>query len=243
MEPYQLRRGSFRNLTLRVASDGVVKVSAPWFVPRPLVDRFVGQREAWIAERRRALAARPEADASVRWVWGVPLPVATRVAGRRARVVWAPGDDRITVEAPEGFDPSRLSPLLDAWDKARVAQALETLVPLWEARTGQRVAAWTVKTLRSRWGSCRPDRRTLVLNGRLGAYAPACLEHVLVHEMAHLVIPHHGPTFHALVESWLPGAQMINRILKAGPSASAVLVASPAPVPTPEAGTEPATPR
>lgn len=51
----------------------------------------------------------------------------------------------------------------------------------------------------SRWGSCTPVDRTIRLSSRLVAFPPWVLDYVIVHELAHLVEPGHGPRFQALV--------------------------------------------
>ncbi|WP_084693488.1 M48 family metallopeptidase [Actinomadura atramentaria] len=51
----------------------------------------------------------------------------------------------------------------------------------------------------ARWGSCTPDDATIRLSTRLRGMPPWVLDYVLVHELAHLLIPGHGPDFWALV--------------------------------------------
>lgn len=243
MEPYELRRGRYKNLTLRlIPPEGRIRVTAPWFVPKPFVDRFVAEREAWITEKRQALP-RVEGPPAVDhvWVWGRRCRVQVESPGRLPRVVHNADEDLVVLRVPQAWDEGRRRRLLDRWEAQRVREALQVLVPLWSGKTGQRVDSWTVKTLRSRWGSCRPDARRLVLNARLGAYPPHCLVHVLVHELAHLVEPGHNKRFHAIVEGWLPGAAEVHRLLRAGLEAagSAERGASPAPRSTREAETAP----
>lgn len=233
VEPYQLRRGAFKNLTLRLTPEGHVKVSAPWFLPQSQIDRFVQDRQAWIDDRRRSLNPGTEGGLSQTFAWGRPVVLRFENPAVRPQVVWVPGDPEAVFRVSRDWDEVRRRQCVDEWHNQLAAEALETLVPQWEARTGLRVEGWRVKTLKSRWGSCRPDRRTLVFNGRLAAFPPECLEHVVVHEFAHLRIPHHGPAFHSLVESWLPGAREVNRLLRAGPSAAVSPGASPETAATP----------
>ncbi|WP_188779143.1 M48 metallopeptidase family protein [Marmoricola endophyticus] len=51
-----------------------------------------------------------------------------------------------------------------------------------------------------RWGSCTPARGTIRISHRLQDVPGYVLDSVLVHELAHLVEPHHGPRFRALAE-------------------------------------------
>lgn len=50
-----------------------------------------------------------------------------------------------------------------------------------------------------RWGSCSPDSGDVRISDRLAALPRWVLDHVIVHELAHLVESGHGPRFRDLV--------------------------------------------
>ena len=50
-----------------------------------------------------------------------------------------------------------------------------------------------------RWGSCTPADRTIRISSRVGTYPGWVLDYVIVHELAHLQVAGHGPSFWALV--------------------------------------------
>ncbi|MFD0565200.1 M48 family metallopeptidase [Kitasatospora saccharophila] len=54
----------------------------------------------------------------------------------------------------------------------------------------------------SRWGSCTPSERTIRLSHRLQGMPEYVVDYVLLHELAHLLVPDHGPRFWALLESY-----------------------------------------
>lgn len=54
----------------------------------------------------------------------------------------------------------------------------------------------------SRWGSCTPADRTIRLSDRLRGMPDYVVDYVLLHELAHLLVPRHGPRFWALLESY-----------------------------------------
>lgn len=49
-----------------------------------------------------------------------------------------------------------------------------------------------------RWGSCTPATGVVRISDRMAGFPPWVLDHVIVHELAHLAEPHHGPAFAAL---------------------------------------------
>ncbi len=56
-----------------------------------------------------------------------------------------------------------------------------------------------VANQRSRWGSCTPGDRTIRLSERLRTMPDWVVDYVLVHELAHLLEPHHDHRFWAWV--------------------------------------------
>ncbi len=60
------------------------------------------------------------------------------------------------------------------------------------------LVTWSDQQLRL-WGSCTPEDGTIRVSSRLAAFPSWVLDYVLVHELAHLVVPHHGPEHDALV--------------------------------------------
>ena len=59
-----------------------------------------------------------------------------------------------------------------------------------------------VKTMRTRWASCTPSDGTIRLSERLQEMPHWVRDYVLVHELAHLLVPGHGPDFWALVQRY-----------------------------------------
>jgi predicted metal-dependent hydrolase len=54
-----------------------------------------------------------------------------------------------------------------------------------------------VDTMNARWGSCTPLDRSIRLSLRLCGMPEYVVDYVLLHELAHLLVPGHGPKFWA----------------------------------------------
>src|SRR5689334_7819846 len=54
----------------------------------------------------------------------------------------------------------------------------------------------------SRWGSCTPSDASIRISSRVRGMPSWVLDYVLLHELAHLLEPRHGPAFWALLESY-----------------------------------------
>lgn len=56
----------------------------------------------------------------------------------------------------------------------------------------------------SRWAGCRPGSHYLSFSFYLLLLPEWCIEHVVVHELTHLIVPNHSPRFYALMDQYYP---------------------------------------
>ncbi|MEU5074639.1 M48 metallopeptidase family protein [Streptomyces asoensis] len=54
----------------------------------------------------------------------------------------------------------------------------------------------------TRWGSCTPAEGSIRLSHRLKGMPEYVIDYVLAHELAHLLVPGHGPDFWRLLEAY-----------------------------------------
>ena len=62
----------------------------------------------------------------------------------------------------------------------------------------------TYKPTISRWGACNRKTGVIYFSTYLLLLPEWCVEHVVVHELAHLIEANHGPKFHALMDRYFP---------------------------------------
>jgi predicted metal-dependent hydrolase len=86
-------------------------------------------------------------------------------------------------------------------DAALLRRARELNVTYFGGRADPDQVKW-VGPLRSRWASCTPAERSIRVSERVRGMPPWVLDYVLVHELAHLLEPGHGPRFWALVAAY-----------------------------------------
>jgi hypothetical protein len=58
--------------------------------------------------------------------------------------------------------------------------------------------------MRTKWGSCSYDSKSIRLNTDLAKKPPECLEYIVVHELTHLLDPTHNNRFVALMDQFMP---------------------------------------
>ena len=83
-------------------------------------------------------------------------------------------------------------------DEALLARARQLSGSVFDGEARPTSVRW-VSNMASRWGSCTPSDGTIRVSARLRDMPSWVLDYVLVHELAHLLVPGHGPDFWELV--------------------------------------------
>jgi len=203
-----------RHLRLVVHPDGRVRASVPLQASRRTVDEFLTTRAAWAkAQRDRMLAtsqARPLTDGGTVGLWGDDIPL---------RVVHGRGGGRLTADGfrvaiPDPSDTEAIAAAVAALHRREVKAVLPDIVEKWATELGAHPTRVTLRAMRTRWGSCTPTTRAIRINPELASHHPRCLSYVVLHELAHLIEPGHGPGFVAVMDAHLPGWRAIRAELR-----------------------------
>ncbi len=86
----------------------------------------------------------------------------------------------------------------------RLDAIVRPLIERYSEQMGVRPQFLTYKATRSRWGSCHTGRKAICLSLYLLLLPEWCIEHTVVHEMVHLLVPNHGTRFHSLMDRYFP---------------------------------------
>lgn len=84
----------------------------------------------------------------------------------------------------------------------------------WEPVMGVHCTHWTIRDMKTRWGSCSVGKATIRINLQLAGKPDECLEYIIVHELTHLLEPSHNRVFHAYMTRFLPDWKQRDQILK-----------------------------
>jgi len=161
--------------------------------------RFLATQREWIAARLQALPQPvPFVEGAIVPVLGVPHRIRHESAAslQLVRIV----DGEIRVSGNPAHLAHRVHDHLVAMARDELAPRAQHLA----AQIGREVRRVTVRDTKSRWGSCSGDGN-LSFCWRLIFVPEQILDHVVAHEVAHLVEMNHGPRFWRLVESLAPG--------------------------------------
>lgn len=87
---------------------------------------------------------------------------------------------------------------------SRLEDIITPIVNRYASIMGVRPTCYYYRPLISRWGSCDTKTGVIIFSVYVLLLPDWCIEHVVVHEMCHLLVPNHGPKFHALMDKYFP---------------------------------------
>lgn len=116
-----------------------------------------------------------------------------------------------------GTTPEDREQIIHRWYRERLKVLIPPLLEKWEKKLGVQVAAWGIKKMKTRWGTCNTDARRVWFNLELAKKHERCLEYLVVHELVHLLERHHNDRFKALLDKHQPHWRSIRDELNRAP--------------------------
>ena len=103
---------------------------------------------------------------------------------------------------------------MNEWYRGQFKTRIPMLLEKWQPILGVEVSDCGVRKMRTKWGSCRINRRRIWLNLELAKKSSECLEYIVIHELVHLLERHHNERFRSLMDKFLPLWRVYRDILK-----------------------------
>ncbi|WP_211251815.1 M48 family metallopeptidase [Andreprevotia chitinilytica] len=130
----------------------------------------------------------------------------------RLRVHEQPGRSRVALKGKAtldlfvspGLTAGQRELVLNKWYRAQLRTLIPSLLEKWQAELGVVLAAWGIKKMKTKWGSCNTEARRVWFNLELAKKPVQCLEYIVVHELTHLLERHHNDRMVALLDRHLP---------------------------------------
>lgn len=106
-----------------------------------------------------------------------------------------------------------LSPFLEKEYRRYLKQKITDLIIKWEPVMKVHPNGFTIRKMKTRWGSCNVRTHHMNFNLALAELPLPYIEYVVVHEMTHILEPSHNARFWGLMEQFLPGARNLRKEL------------------------------
>jgi predicted metal-dependent hydrolase len=195
-----------RTVGITVTRDGDLQVAAPSGTSARRLETMVRAKLPWVRRKLAEFVALGPPAEPRRFAEGESLPY----LGRLHRLVLVDLGSAPVALRHGRFELSRsldgqARAAMVAWYTARARARIEDRIAHFAPLVGAAPAGLVVRDLgRRRWGVCHCGTRIVTFHWELVMQPPHIVDYVVVHELAHLLVPNHGPGFWQQVERVLP---------------------------------------
>lgn len=200
---------------------GRIRVAAPHRTTEDAIRIAIVQRLSWIKNQRKHLqeaerqSERRMLSGESHYVWGQRYIL--DVSKQSGAYAVEPKGNTLWVITPKGTDAAGRFGALDRWYRRELKAALPALLEKWQPILGVNAEKYVVRRMKTKWGTCVTESRTIWFNPELAKKDPRCLEYIVVHELVHLIEKGHDKKFVALMDHHLPDWRARRHELNAAP--------------------------
>ena len=116
-----------------------------------------------------------------------------------------------------GTDAEQREAILLGWYREQLKSLMPLLLEKWQPILGVQAAAWGIRKMKTKWGSCNPASRRVWFNLELAKKPESCLEYIVVQELLHLRVCRHDAEFTRLLDEHLPSWRGAKELLSREP--------------------------
>lgn len=199
-----------QNISIKIDKESRILVGVPYFSLRGKEQAldFVRQKLPWLRKHLEARSAQelplPDNgfDGENIWLWGkhykavfTNAALGTPVAVRGEELIFS----------YRGTLTERKKQLLvEKFYGECFQKMLEAALKSWQPKLGLYASGCKIQRLKSKWGRCNVVTRELLFNLSLVHRPLACLEYVVLHELAHLYEASHNQRFKNFLSNYMP---------------------------------------
>ena len=207
-------RKNMKNIYLKVEKNADVVVSAPPRTPNYLIKKLIRDNIDEIKLRRNNIlmndyTMKQYVTGEKHIIFGREFVLEERLGNKNVVKL---SDDKIILVIKDK-DQDREQIVTSYLRKVLYNKALE-FSNKYEKIMGVHAEQLRIKKMKTRWGTCNIEAKRIWINYELIKYPIECLEHIVVHELTHLLETNHTPRFYALLGKYYPNFRENDKLIK-----------------------------
>ena len=207
-------RKNMKNIYLKVEKNADVVVSAPPRTPNYLIKKLIRDNIDEIKLRRNNIlmndyTMKQYVTGEKHIIFGKEFVLEVKLGNKN---VVRLSDDKIILVIKDK-DQDREQIVTSYLRKVLYNKALE-FSNKYEKIMGVYAEQLRIKKMKTRWGTCNIEAKRIWINYKLIKYPIECLEHIVVHELTHLLETNHTPRFYALLGKYYPNFRENDKLIK-----------------------------
>jgi hypothetical protein len=187
---------------------GRVRISAPSHMNLDTIRVFAASKLGWIKKQQSKFreqqreTQREYVNRESHYVWGKRYLLVVNESEHAPLVELK--HNQMLLRVRPGTDELTKESIVEEWHRQQLKTVVPPIIAKWEPLLGVKVERFHIQRMKTKWGSCNHDARSIRLNSDLVKKPSEYLEYIVVHEMAHLLEPTHNKRFVALMDQFIP---------------------------------------
>lgn len=214
-----------KNIYIRVKSDLNIYVTAPKRVSKKYIYELVANRKDWIEERKENIKKKNSYDIGKKeLINGDKIYYLGKcyelniLKSKKENIIINEHiiNMYVNIKEDEKFIDVNIKKkykLLETWYKEEALKLFDTLLKKYCLIMALEIKGFTVKKLKSKWGSCDTLKKHITLNLELMKYPIIVSEYIVIHELAHLIEANHSKKFYEIIKKYMPEYKKVKKIL------------------------------
>ncbi|WP_180379461.1 M48 family metallopeptidase [Campylobacter concisus] len=190
-----------KSMRLRVGKDAKITLSMPFYSTHKMALSFLEMHRIWLENTyKKALANLPKDDE-------------IKFLGQVYKIKFDENFKEPFFDGEFVFTPNLKS--LERFKKTRAKELFLELVSHFQPFINKPIKRIVIRNSKTRWGSCNHKKGYINLSLRLIEKPLSAVRYVVLHELTHLLYPHHQKSFYDFIEKIMPDYKKQEQILKA----------------------------
>ena len=213
---YLFQRVRRRSIGFVVGPDGL-EVRAPKWVTLKEVELGLQERGEWVLRKWAEVQERQKNIRQIEWADGASLDylgsaIHLRLSPEVGRSELHDGGE-LKLALPLNAEATQIRDAVQAWLMREARELFEMRLNFFAPQMGVQWRKLSLSNAGSRWGSARIDG-AIRLNWRLIHLKPEAIDYVVVHELSHLKVMNHSPSFWDAVGRVMPDYSTLRKELR-----------------------------
>lgn len=214
-----ITKKKMKNLIIRVTDDGLVKVSAPKFLTNKEIEEFIERKKEWIEERLKNIEKHHKIHSS-NFDSGDSINFLGEIYSLKIidspleNIIINHEDKIIKIFCNNEYTSELRKEVYYKYIRKELFRILIDLNKRYGQMTGHMPIQIKIRKMKTLWGSCNINKKTITYNMNLIEKPMKAIEYVVLHEISHLQYPNHQKEFWNYIEKFMPDWKYRKNLLK-----------------------------
>lgn len=204
-----ITKKNIKNIIFRIKEDGNLYISAPKSISKTTINNLIKEKESWILERLNNLEVffPKSVDKTLKNgdnIMYIGKKLLLKLFHENKNCVFFDSEKNELHISYKIFSDDHIKKLLENWYRKEAIDIFSKITKYYANLINKELNSIKVRKMKNKWGICRYTRKEITFNVDLIKKPLPCIEYVCLHEVVHLIFPHHKKEFWNYLATIMP---------------------------------------